>query len=133
MTKAEVVAALTLTLNALAAQMAMLTTNLNNIANNNNNRNNLNMRGEPIPVIRVRNNNQTIDGDGCGYHHDYRVKADIPLFYGTMGVEEFLDWEIDVDRFFDVMDVPENKQVKMVANRLKSTASIWWDRLVVQR
>jgi tRNA(Arg) A34 adenosine deaminase TadA len=90
-------------------------------------------RGEPIPVIRARNNNQTIDGDGCGNHHDYCVKADIPLFYGTMDVEEFLDWEIDVDRFFDVMDVPESKQVKMVANRLKSTASVWWDRLVVQR
>jgi len=50
-----------------------------------------------------------------------------------MGVEEFLDWEIDVDRLFDVMDVPESKQVKMVANRLRSTATVWWDRLVVQR
>ncbi|KAI5429096.1 hypothetical protein KIW84_033912 [Lathyrus oleraceus] len=28
---------------------------------------------------------------------------------GTMGVEEFLEWKIDVDRFFDVMRVPENK------------------------
>ena len=82
MTKAEVVAGLTPTLNALAAQMAMLTTNLNNITTNNkNNIKNLNMRGEPIPVIRVRNNNQTIDGDGCWNHHDYREKADIPLFY----------------------------------------------------
>jgi len=31
----------------------------NNIRNNNNNRNNLNRKGEPIPVIRVRNNNHT--------------------------------------------------------------------------
>ena len=51
-------------------------------------------------------------------------KADIPLFYETMGVEKFLDWKIDVDRFFDVMGVPENKQVKMVAIRLKSVAAI---------
>ncbi|CAI8611893.1 unnamed protein product [Vicia faba] len=48
------------------------------------------------------------------HNHDYRVKVDIPLFYGTMGVEEFLNWKIDVDGFFDVMDISENKQVKMV-------------------
>jgi len=50
-----------------------------------------------------------------------------------MGVEEFLDWQIDVDRFFGVMDILENKQVKMVAIRLKGTTTVWWDILVVQR
>lgn len=35
-----------------------------------------------------------------------------------MGVEEVLEWQIDVDRFFDVMGVLENKKVKMVAIRL---------------
>ncbi|CAN0906889.1 hypothetical protein LINGRAHAP2_LOCUS24501 [Linum grandiflorum] len=66
-------------------------------------------------------------------HNDYRVKANIPLFYGTMRVDEFLEWQIDVDRFFDIMGVPENKQVKMVAIRFKSIAALWWDKLVFQR
>ena len=50
-----------------------------------------------------------------------------------MGGEEFLDWLIDVDRLFDVMSVHESKQVKMVAIKLRSVASIWWDKLVMQR
>jgi len=116
---------------ALLDQMVALTAKIDNINNRNNNnnncnynnRNNPNRGGEPIPIIRVCNNN----------HHDYRVKADIPLFYGTMDVEEYLDWEVEVDRFFDVRDVPESKQVKMVSNRLKSEAAVWWDRLVVHR
>jgi len=68
MTRAEfssITATLTTTIKTLSDQMAAMTTkdddinnNCNN--NNNNNRNNLNRRGEPIPVIRVRNNNLTI-------------------------------------------------------------------------
>lgn len=64
-------------------------------------------------------------------NHDYRVKDDIPFFYETMWVEEFLDWKIDVDRLFDVIDISENKQVKMVEIKLKSTSTIEWDKLVV--
>lgn len=73
------------------------------------------------------------DNEDQHNHQDYRVKADIPLFYGTMGVEEILDCQIDVDRFFDVMGVPESKQVKMVAIRLKIIAVVWWDKLVARR
>ena len=31
------------------------------------------------------------------------------------------------------MSVHESKQVKMVAIKLRSVASIWWDRFVLQR
>ncbi|KAI5395271.1 hypothetical protein KIW84_061751 [Lathyrus oleraceus] len=50
-----------------------------------------------------------------------------------MGVEELMNWKLDVDRYFNVMGILENKQVKMVAIRLKSIHVVWWDKLVVQR
>ena len=97
---------------ALTAAITNLTTQVTTLSNNN--RINLNRGGD-------RGNNHMVDDSNSeeeevvteerndrGNHHDYRVKADIPLFYGTMGVEEFLDWQIDVDRFFDVMDVDDS-------------------------
>ncbi|KAL9691609.1 hypothetical protein QQ045_012034 [Rhodiola kirilowii] len=50
-----------------------------------------------------------------------------------MGGQEFLNWQVEVDRFFEVMGVPKNIQVKMAGMRLKSVASMWWDKLVIQR
>ncbi|KAI5412417.1 hypothetical protein KIW84_057187 [Lathyrus oleraceus] len=40
--------------------------------------------------------------------------------------QEIVDWQIDVDKFFNVMGVLENKQVKMAEIRLKSTTVVWW-------
>ncbi|KAL9688933.1 hypothetical protein QQ045_033360 [Rhodiola kirilowii] len=39
-----------------------------------------------------------------------QVKSDIPLFYGILGGQEFLNWQVEVDEFFEVMGVPKNIQ-----------------------
>ena len=38
-----------------------------------------------------------------------------------------------IDKFFDYMEVPEEKRVKLVACRLKGGASAWWERLQNKR
>ncbi|XP_062005947.1 uncharacterized protein LOC133723132 [Rosa rugosa] len=43
-----------------------------------------------------------------------------------MSMEELLDWFFEVERFFNLIDVPENKQVKMVSRKLKNDAAYWW-------
>lgn len=62
---------------------------------------------------------EEVDHGNQHNNHDYVVKADISLLYRTVRLEKILDWKIDIERFFNVMEVLENKQVKMVANNLK--------------
>ena len=40
-----------------------------------------------------------------------------------------MDWLTAVDRFFDYIELPNDKKVKFVTYRLKWEASVWWDKL----
>ena len=56
-----------------------------------------------------------------------KIMAEIPYFSGHMHVDDFLNWLDEVEKFFLIMKVPDHKQVKKVASRLKNTAADWWD------
>ncbi|GKB46713.1 transposon ty3-I gag-pol polyprotein [Tanacetum coccineum] len=58
----------------------------------------------------------------------YRVKVEIPNFVGNLDIEAVLDWLYEVDKFFDIMEVPEEEQVKVVAYKLRGGAGAWWQR-----
>ena len=60
---------------------------------------------------------------------DFKLKVDIPSFTDNLNIEDLLDWLAEVDRFFDYLEVPEDRRVKLVACRLKGGASAWWERL----
>lgn len=46
---------------------------------------------------------------------DFRMKNDIPEFYGNIDIEEYLDWKTAADNFFIYQEIPDDKKVKMVA------------------
>ena len=69
-----------------------------------------------------------------GYHNmgewkpqSFRMKMDLPSFNGQLQIEGFLDWLAIVERFFDYMEIPEDKKVKLVTYRLMGEASAWWE------
>ncbi|GJZ57025.1 retrovirus-related pol polyprotein from transposon TNT 1-94 [Tanacetum coccineum] len=61
------------------------------------------------------------------------IRTEIPEFEGRLCPDNFLDWLRTVDRIFDLRDTPDPIKVKLVAIRLKKSASLWWDHVQNQR
>ncbi|XP_040994264.1 uncharacterized protein LOC121240799 [Juglans microcarpa x Juglans regia] len=68
-------------------------------------------------------NQRTRDGNT-----NFKIKIDLPCFNGHLHVESFLDWLLEVENFFDYMQIPEVQQVKLVAYKLRGGASAWWEQ-----
>jgi len=54
------------------------------------------------------------------------MKIEIPSFSGNLDIKSFLDWVYEVEKFFDMAYILEDKHVKFVANKLKEGATAWW-------
>lgn len=64
---------------------------------------------------------------------EFKVKMDLPSFNGQLHMEDFLDQLSEGEKFFEFMEIPEEKQVKYVAYKLKCGASAWWDQMQLSR
>ena len=60
---------------------------------------------------------------------EFKLKVDIPTFSGDLDIKGFLDWITEVDCFFEYMEIPEERKIKLVAFRFKGGASVWWELL----
>ena len=55
------------------------------------------------------------------------MKVELPSFNGNVSIEEYLDWVNEVEKFFDYMGTADDKQVCLMAYKLKGGAFAWWD------
>jgi len=65
--------------------------------------------------------------------NEYQMKLEIPSFIENLDMEFFLEWVYEVEKFFDMTYVFEEKQVKFVAYKLKGGVVAWWDQLHIIR
>ena len=63
---------------------------------------------------------------------EYRMKVKISSFSGNLDIKS-LDWVYEVEKFFDMAYVPQEKHVKFVAYKLKEGAAAWWGQLQITR
>ena len=40
-------------------------------------------------------------------NNEYKLKVDIPTCSGDLDIEGFLDWIMEIDRFFEYMEIPD--------------------------
>jgi hypothetical protein len=58
-----------------------------------------------------------------------KTKMDIPVYEGSLNIEELLDWVRALDTYFDYEDIEGDKKVRHVVTKLRGHAALWWDEL----
>ena len=83
----------------------------------------------------LRNHRDPARDNGRDYQEqrDYQIKVKLPSFNGNVSIEEYLDWVSEMEKFFDYMSIADDKQLCLVAYKLKRGASAWWDRVQLNR
>ncbi|KAI5437655.1 hypothetical protein KIW84_023682 [Lathyrus oleraceus] len=91
----------------------------NQVSNSNNNGNQQRYRGgEHVRVLQGgKNHRAVIAKNSSSEEEPYKEKNN--------GRGRVMDWKIDVDRFFHIMSILENKQVNMVEIRQNSNDVVW--------
>ena len=59
------------------------------------------------------------------------MKIEIPSFSGNLVIES--DWVYEVEKFFDMAYISEEKHVKFVAYKIKGGGAAWWEQLQITR
>ena len=82
---------------------------------------------QPPPIHRAQRVVQ-LEDDGLG-----KPKFSIPKFEGSTDVEEYLTWELKMEKLWRLHDYTEDRKIKLASSEFDGYALRWWDNLVQQR
>ena len=68
------------------------------------------------------------EDDGLG-----KPKFSIPKFEGSTDVEEYLTWELKMEKLWRLHDYTEERKIKLASSEFDGYALRWWDNLVQQQ
>ena len=71
---------------------------------------------------------QNREDDGLG-----KPKFSIPQFTGSPDVEEYLIWELKIEKLWRLHDYTEDRKIKLASSEFDGYALRWWDHLVRTR
>ncbi|KAL5737848.1 hypothetical protein ACOSP7_030609 [Xanthoceras sorbifolium] len=61
-----------------------------------------------------------------------RMKVELSDFFGRLNPDAFQDWITALEDYFDWISVPEDRKVRFVKIKLKSSARAWWSSVEEQ-
>ena len=78
------------------------------------------------------------DGDFRQPHHRDddslgRPKFTIPKFEGSTDAEEYLTWELKVEKLWRMHEYTEDRKIKLASSEFDGYALLWWENLVQTR
>lgn len=103
----------------------------------------LNNLGEEVTQLRTDINNNFLELHAmfnhsnvhCRRHDDTedfvdKPKFPIPIFSGSTNVEEYLTWELQIDKLFRMHNYSNERKLLLASNSLADNATHWWEQFV---
>ena len=81
-----------------------------------------------VPIGRAQRLPLQAADDGLG-----KPKFSIPSFEGSTDPEEYLTWELKIEKLWRLHDYTDEKKVKLAASEFDGYALRWWDSIVQNR
>jgi hypothetical protein len=57
----------------------------------------------------------------------------VPKFVGSTDVEEYLNWELKVEKLWRMHEYTEDRKIKLASSKFDGYALLWWDNIVQSR